>query len=205
MARFLKDAMANNAEFVDFDEGQRGFNIDYAQADDVLEAYRLFCGAKAKISLKSFKQAIGRAEASRCIAVLERLHPKRSSTISYNNDSQDWTWRFNRCRSPTPPSNPPRCIAIIGDHQSWKSTLLRLLARRSDPTEGQILLDGNNLRSMGLSPAMLIQGQEGVKPGTILEIIQNGKELDVGRVFEAADLMELALSWTDIKIGSAFA
>ena len=52
-----------------------GFNIDYAQADDMLEAYRLFCGAKAKISLKSFKQAIGRAEASRCIAVSERLYP----------------------------------------------------------------------------------------------------------------------------------
>ena len=37
-------------------------------------------------------------------------------------------------------------IALIGENGAGKSTLVKLLARLYDPTEGQILLDGNDLR-----------------------------------------------------------
>ena len=63
------------------------------------------------------------------------------------------------------------CVAVVGDKVSGKTTLLRLLARMYHPTEGRILLDGEDLRSMGASPATVVQGLEKVEPGTILEII----------------------------------
>jgi len=39
-----------------------------------------------------------------------------------------------------------RCTAIVGLNGAGKTTLVKLLARLYDPTEGQILLDGTDLR-----------------------------------------------------------
>lgn len=43
-----------------------------------------------------------------------------------------------------------RVTAIVGDGGSGKSTLLRLLVRFADPTEGRVLLDGRDVRTLPL-------------------------------------------------------
>lgn len=47
--------------------------------------------------------------------------------------------------------NPGENIAIVGRTGSGKSTLVQLIPRLFDPTEGEILLDGKNLKNWSLS------------------------------------------------------
>lgn len=47
--------------------------------------------------------------------------------------------------------NPGENIAIVGRTGSGKSTLVQLIPRLFDPTEGEILLDGKNLKDWSLS------------------------------------------------------
>ncbi|MFD2532127.1 ABC transporter ATP-binding protein [Gracilimonas halophila] len=47
--------------------------------------------------------------------------------------------------------NPGENIAIVGRTGSGKSTLVQLIPRLFDPTEGEILLDGENLKKWSLS------------------------------------------------------
>lgn len=44
--------------------------------------------------------------------------------------------------------NDGECLALVGENACGKSTLVKLLCRLYDPTEGQILLDGVDLRSV---------------------------------------------------------
>ena len=44
-------------------------------------------------------------------------------------------------------SEPSERIALVGENGAGKTTLVKLLARLYDPTEGRILLDGEDLRS----------------------------------------------------------
>jgi ATP-binding cassette, subfamily B, bacterial len=44
-----------------------------------------------------------------------------------------------------------QCVAIVGPSGSGKSTIAALVARLYDPTEGRILLDGNDLREVTLA------------------------------------------------------
>jgi ABC-type multidrug transport system fused ATPase/permease subunit len=46
--------------------------------------------------------------------------------------------------------NPGEKVAIVGVNGSGKTTLIKLLCRVYDPTEGEILIDGNNLKDINI-------------------------------------------------------
>jgi subfamily B ATP-binding cassette protein MsbA len=74
---------------------------------------------------------------------------------------------------------PGEVIALVGPSGAGKTTLVNLLPRFYDPTEGRILLDGVNLREVTL---VSLRGQVGIVPqetvlfsGTIADNIRYGK------------------------------
>jgi ATP-binding cassette, subfamily B (MDR/TAP), member 1 len=71
--------------------------------------------------------------------------------------------------------------AIVGPSGSGKSTLLQLLERFYDPVEGDILLDGHNIRDLNvkfLRSKMGFVSQEPVLFGTtVFENVCHGYEL----------------------------
>lgn len=74
---------------------------------------------------------------------------------------------------------PGEVLALVGPSGAGKSTLFNLIPRFYDPTDGQIFLDGVNLRSITLAS---LRGQIGLVPqetqlfsGTVLENLRYGK------------------------------
>jgi ATP-binding cassette, subfamily B, bacterial len=68
---------------------------------------------------------------------------------------------------------PGQCVAVVGPSGAGKTSLLRLVSRLIDPTRGQVLLDGHDLRRLDLQE---LRGRVGVVTqetllfhGTILE------------------------------------
>jgi ATP-binding cassette subfamily B multidrug efflux pump len=57
--------------------------------------------------------------------------------------------------------NPQETFAVVGTTGSGKSTLLNLLMRQFDPTEGEIFIDGKNIKEINLSE---FRRQTGVVP-----------------------------------------
>ncbi|HEV2122758.1 MAG TPA: ABC transporter ATP-binding protein, partial [Chloroflexota bacterium] len=45
---------------------------------------------------------------------------------------------------------PGECVALVGENGAGKTTIVKLLGRLYDPTEGQILVDGTDLRDLDL-------------------------------------------------------
>ncbi len=86
---------------------------------------------------------------------------------------------------------PGEILALVGPSGAGKSTLFNLIPRFYDPTEGQITLDGANLR--GVTQASL-RGQIGIVPqetllfgGTVRENIAYGRlGASEGEIIEAA-------------------
>jgi len=54
--------------------------------------------------------------------------------------------------------HPGEKLALVGENGAGKTTLVKLLARLYDPTEGRILLDGNDLRDYDLTDLRLNVG-----------------------------------------------
>ena len=84
---------------------------------------------------------------------------------------------------------------IVGDNGSGKSTILKLLSRLYDPTEGQILVNGMDIRTLKLADlrrAMSVLFQDySLFPLTIGENIGFGDPVnayDIDRIREAARL-----------------
>jgi subfamily B ATP-binding cassette protein MsbA len=74
---------------------------------------------------------------------------------------------------------PGQMVAFLGPSGTGKSTLLNLLPRFYDPTEGSVLLDGVDLRTLKLADvrkhmALVSQGSP-LFPGTIAENIAYGR------------------------------
>ena len=76
--------------------------------------------------------------------------------------------------------NPGEMIGIAGVTGAGKSTLIKLLLRLYDPTEGQVLLDGIDLRELELSELRkqiaLVSQEVYLFHGTIAENIAYGPE-----------------------------
>ncbi len=93
---------------------------------------------------------------------------------------------------------PGRLTAIVGGNGSGKSTLLKLIARLYDPTEGRILLDGQELRQVRL---LSVRDQIATVPqnpvvftGTIADNIRFGRagasDADVERAARESGSLE---------------
>ncbi len=96
-------------------------------------------------------------------------------------------------------------IGIIGSTGSGKSTLINLLSRLIDVSEGRILLDGNDIRDIGLKD---LRSQFGFVPqhnvlfsGTVAENLRLGnKEAsldDLKRAAKAADIYDYLMNEPD--------
>ena len=74
---------------------------------------------------------------------------------------------------------PRSRVAIVGETGSGKSTLAKLLTRLMDPTSGQVLLDGVDLRTIrfsSLRSRVVLVPQEGfLFDGTLLDNIRFGR------------------------------
>src|SRR5690349_17329857 len=74
---------------------------------------------------------------------------------------------------------PRSRVAIVGETGSGKSTLAKLLTRLMDPTSGQVLLDGVDLRTVrfsSLRSRVVLVPQEGfLFDGTLLDNIRFGR------------------------------
>jgi ATP-binding cassette subfamily B protein len=96
-------------------------------------------------------------------------------------------------------------VAILGESGCGKSTLLKLLARYYDPTEGQILIDGVDLRDFDLADLRSHIGIVSQEPfifnGTIRENIALGDSQaamnDIVRAARAAGLEEFIAALPD--------
>ncbi len=114
------------------------------------------------------------------------------------------TFRFPGAPSPVLKNvsftaNPGEVTAIIGNTGSGKTTILNLIMRFYDPEEGEILIDGVDVKKMDLKALRRSIGYATQKPvifeGTIRENIRFGRDIpdpDVERAAEIAQVMEFA-------------
>jgi ATP-binding cassette subfamily B protein len=86
---------------------------------------------------------------------------------------------------------PGQTVALVGATGAGKSTMAKLMARFYDPTEGEVLVDGHDLRDVAGSS---LRSQMGIVPqeaflfsGTIAENIAFGRpDADAGQIRAAA-------------------
>jgi ATP-binding cassette, subfamily B, bacterial MsbA len=88
-----------------------------------------------------------------------------------------------------------KTIALVGHSGGGKSTIMNMMLRFYDPTEGKILLDGNDIRDLTISSlrqSMSVVNQEVMLfDDTVLENIRYGKEnATKEEIIEAAKLAE---------------
>jgi ATP-binding cassette, subfamily B, bacterial MsbA len=98
-------------------------------------------------------------------------------------------------------------IGIVGTSGSGKSTLVNLMLRFYDPSTGEILLDGKNIKEFNQSKFRRLFGVVTQEPILFNDTISNNiayaareEEVDHGRVVEAARLAhadEFIKSWKD--------
>ena len=96
-------------------------------------------------------------------------------------------------------ADPGKVTAIIGNTGSGKTTILNLIMRFYDPEEGEVLIDGIDVKKMDLKTLRRSIGYATQKPvifeGTIRENIRFGREIpdsDVEKAAEIAQVMEFA-------------
>jgi ATP-binding cassette subfamily B protein/subfamily B ATP-binding cassette protein MsbA len=85
-------------------------------------------------------------------------------------------------------ANPGQTIALVGETGAGKSTLIRLLGRFYDPTDGQVLIDGQDIKNVTQAS---LRGQMG--------IVLQEPFLFGGSVFENIRFGRLEASMEDIQ------
>ncbi len=92
-------------------------------------------------------------------------------------------------------ANPGEVTAIIGNTGSGKSTILNLIMRFYDPEEGEVLIDGVNVKDMDLEDLRRSIGYATQKPvifeDTIRENIRFGRDISDEDVEKAADIAQV--------------
>lgn len=92
---------------------------------------------------------------------------------------------------------PKEKIALVGHNGAGKSTLVKLLLRLYDPTEGEILLDGENIKRYSVSEyrdafSAVFQDYHvfslSVAENVLLRLTQNGDEKIVAEALEKAGI-----------------
>jgi subfamily B ATP-binding cassette protein MsbA len=104
------------------------------------------------------------------------IHPR---TLTLADVSFEYNAGQPVLRNITASIEPGQMVAFLGPSGTGKSTLLNLLPRFYDPTEGSVLLDGVDLRTLKLADvrkhmALVTQGSP-LFPGTIAENIAYGR------------------------------
>lgn len=93
-------------------------------------------------------------------------------------------------------------VCVIGPSGCGKSTLIRILAGLETPSQGQVLLDGNEVRGPGPDRGMVFQGYTLFPWRTVKKNVMFGLEV-AGRGTMAAE--EEALQWIELVGLSKFA
>jgi ABC-type multidrug transport system fused ATPase/permease subunit len=97
---------------------------------------------------------------------------------------------------------PNRLTAIVGKNGSGKSSLLKLITRLYDPTEGQILIDGQDIKKVELDS---LRSQIAVVPqtpiifsGTVFENVLLGKpdatEEEIEEACQSSDVLKFSVN-----------
>ena len=143
------------------------------------------------------------AGAERVIEVLDQQPTVRDRPDARNLDAPRGTLTFDAVSFRYPESHdqtlegvsfqvaPGQTLAIVGASGAGKSTIVRLLLRYYDPTSGRVLIDGHDLRDIGvhaLRDTIAVVLQESlVVSGTIRENIAYGRpEATVTEIVQAA-------------------
>ena len=99
-----------------------------------------------------------------------------------------------------------RTVAIVGPTGAGKTTLVSLIPRVLDPTEGQVLLDGHDVRQL---PLAVLRGAIGFVPqepflfsDTLRANIAFGAAVpDRGRVLRAAEIAQISVDAAEFPLG----
>nr|XP_046482263.1 ATP-dependent translocase ABCB1-like [Neodiprion pinetum] len=175
----------------DLDESEQTYNA----ANMITIFFAILMGCQNFGTASPFIDAFGTAKAagSKIFAVIER----NSSINSLSNDGNkpmeingQIVFKNVLFKYPSRPNvevlkslnlriNPGETVALVGGSGCGKSTCIQLLQRFYDPSEGQILLDGHDLKDLNVSwlrSNIGVVGQEPVLFGTtIAENIRYGK------------------------------
>lgn len=90
--------------------------------------------------------------------------------------------------------NPGETVAILGETGAGKTSLVNLIPRFYDVTEGQVLVDGVDVREYDLSElrrrVITVMQKSELYSGTIADNIRCGADLPIERVIEAAEVAQ---------------
>jgi subfamily B ATP-binding cassette protein MsbA len=93
---------------------------------------------------------------------------------------------------------PGKVVALVGASGSGKSTIASLVTRFYDPQQGQVLIDGVDIRTLGLkelrSHISLVLQETVLFDGTIADNITYGDEADVSE-----DALQKAISAANVR------